>query len=310
MDNNQGTVCFKRFIYNDDIGYVELIEKMGDQYTPSEDARMSTGKGRLGPEKDSALQKRLLKDKHTSPFEGVVVKFELCVPLFVLRELDRHRTLTKITDQEVGWNPGHKGDLIDATFPEEGGRKWFSRNEMSGRYVQLPAQYYYPEEVRYQSKNNNQAGSTQTPLDGFHNALTNTFLERGRKVTEEARELYDWAVKNNIEKGLARIFNTQNQYTRIRMTGSLKNWLDFLSLRLEEGVVLHECREVALAIEYILEQHFPDVMKTWRNEVYNVVTITKNEAAIVKHLLHLMTMGAEVNPSFFTDIEKLKEKLK
>ena len=307
MGNSQGVACFKRYIYNDDIGYVELIEKMGDQYTPSEDARMSTGKGRLGPEKDSALQKRLLKDKHTSPFEGVVIKFELCVPLFVLRELDRHRTVTKIMDQEKGWAV-EDALYVDTTTPEEGGRKWFSRNEMSGRYVQLPPQYYFPKDVRYQDKNNNQAGSTTNPGYGFHTALTNTFLERGKKVTEEARELYDWAVKNNIEKGLARIFNTQNQYTRIRLTGSLKNWLDFLSLRLEEGVVLHECREVALAIQYILNDHFPDVMKTWREEVYDTVTITKTQAQAIRHMLQIM--DTEVNPSFFEDLKKLREKLK
>lgn len=289
-----------RDLYGDDIGYVSLLEAMGDEFTPAEDARTSTGKGRLGPEKDGALQRRLLKDRHTSPFEGVVLKFELCVPLFVLRELDRHRTLDKVSDGEL-------------TTPEESGRKWFSRNEMSARYVQLPNQYYYPKEVRYQDAMNKQGG-LPTPIDtpdrAFQRSLTKAFLERARKVTEEARALYDWAVQNNVERGLARICNTQNQYTRIRLTGSLKNWLDFLALRLEKGVVLHECRLVAEAIESILRAQFPSVMRTWREQVYDTVVLTRDEANAVKHLLRLAGLGAEINPTLVQDLRSAQEKLK
>ncbi len=300
-------------LYGDGVGYVSLIEAMGDEFTPAEDARMSTGRGRLGPEKDAALQRRLLQDRHTSPFEGAALKFEMCVPLFVLRELDRHRTITKITDTEVNIEKGYSiaTDRLEETItPEENGRKWFSRNEMSGRYVQLPAQYYFPKEVRYQDPKNHQAGSTQTSLDGFHRSLTNAFLERGQKLTEEARALYDWAVQNNVEKGLARIFNTQNQYTRIRLTGSLKNWLDFLVLRLEEGIVLHECREVALAVECILWTYFPTVMKDWREQVYDTVRLTRAEANAIKQMLHIAGLGAEINPTLIQDLKSAQEKLK
>jgi thymidylate synthase (FAD) len=120
-------------IYGDGVGYVHLLETLGDQYTPAEDARTSTGKGRLGPEKDKALQERLIRDGHTSPLEGVVLKFEICAPLFVVRELDRHRTLDKLSES----------DPFDVS-PEEGLRKWFARNEMSGRYIQMPDLYYHP----------------------------------------------------------------------------------------------------------------------------------------------------------------------
>ena len=51
-------------------------------------------------------------------------------------------------------------------------------------------------------------------------------------------------------------------------------------------------------------------MKTWKEQVYDTVTITKNEATAVRHLLQLMEFGADINPTFFEDIKKLKEKLK
>jgi thymidylate synthase (FAD) len=258
-------------IYGDGIGYVELLDTMGDEFTPAEDARTSTNKGRLGPEKDAKLQERLSKDGHTSPFEGVIAKVEIVAPLFVLRELDRHRTTTKLGDE----------DLALCT-PEENGRKWFARNEMSGRYVQMPNEYYHPVQVRMQSRTNKQGGGDEAA----DRALGETFRMRGIELTRQARELYDWAVENGIEKGLARIYNTQNQYTKIRLTGSLKNWLDFLYLRLP-SVVLWECRRVAESLEQLLKAKFPSPVEQWRENVYDGIRLTKTERTAIAQLLEI-----------------------
>lgn len=256
-------------IYNDGIGYVEILSIMGDDFTPAEDARTSTGKGRLGPEKDEQLQNRLLRDAHTSPFEGVLIKVEFVTPLFVLREIDRHRTLTKVSDE----------DLLEIVTPEESGRKWFARNEQSGRYIQLPDSYYHPRWVRAQSKVDKQNGDGLIP-----DVLADEFLRRGQKLTKQARELYDWATENNIERGLARIYNTMNQYTKIRMTGSLKNWCDYLALRLPEGV-LWECRVLTQALEQLLIREFPTVMAQWRANVYDIVKLTRDECEQLMSLI-------------------------
>ncbi len=250
-------------IYGDGIGYVELLDTMGDEFTPAEDARTSTNKGRLGPEKDAQLQQRLTKDGHTSPFEGVIAKVEMVVPLFVLREIDRHRTTTKLGDE----------DLALCT-PEENGRKWFARNEMSGRYVQMPDLYYHPKYVRSQSKTNKQGGGLDTV--NLDPGVAGEFLARGSELVIQARSLYNWGVEHGIEKGLARIYNTQNQYTKIRLTGSLKNWCDFLYLRLPLAV-LWECRRVAESIEAVLSRAFPSPMDQWRRNVYDTVKLTKDE---------------------------------
>ena len=254
----------------DGISYVALLDVMGDQYTPAEDARTSTNKGRLGPEKDAALQARLMDDNHTSPFEGVVVKVEFMVPLFVLRELDRHRTLTKVSDE----------DELELVTPEESGRKWFARNEMSGRYIQMPDLYYHPTVIREQSQKNKQGAADSGAVS---DEIAREFLERGRALCKEARALYDWGVANGIEKGLARIYNTQNQYTKIRLTGSLKNLFDFLSLR-KPKVVLWECRQVARALEEILDELFPEQMAYWLANVYDTVRFNRTERKMVLDL--------------------------
>lgn len=259
-------------IYGDNIGYVELLDTMGDEFTPAEDARTSTNKGRLGPEKDAQLQQRLTKDGHTSPFEGVIAKVEIVTPLFVLRELDRHRTTTKVGDEDLA-----------LVTPEENGRKWFARNEMSGRYVQMPNQYYHPLNVRSQSKTNKQGGGFELVNEGTRSE----FLFRGEGLVRDARALYDWAVEQGIEKGLARIYNTQNQYTKIRLTGSLKNWCDFLYLRLPQAV-LWECRRVAESIEQLLQGAFPSPMAQWRKNVYDTVRLTKEEASVLSDIIEEM----------------------
>lgn len=256
-------------ILGDGIAYVSLLDTMGDEWTPAEDARTSTDKGRLGPEKDSVLQRRLMKDAHTSPFEGVIAKFELCLPLFVVRELDRHRTVSK---------PGEE-DPFDFVSPEEAMRKWFARNEMSGRYIQMPNLYYHPARVRGQSRTNKQGGgqdASDVPPE-----VAAEFISRGQLITLTARELYNWAVAAGIEKGMARIYNTQNQYTKIRLTGSVKNWLDLLFLR-EPEWVLWECRQAALGIDELLSQAFPAIVQDWKENVRDGIRLTKSEAQALK----------------------------
>lgn len=286
-------------MYGDGIGYVTLVESMGDSFTPAEDARMSTGKGRLGPEKDNALQERLLKDAHTSPFEGVVVKFEICAPLFVIRELDRHRTVDKNSED----------DPFEMVLPEEGMRKWMSRNEMSGRYIQMPDLYYYPVEVRAQSKTNKQGGGT----DLVSPEVAAEFKERGLQITRSARELYSWGVEQGIEKGVARIYNTQNQYTKIRYTGSLKNWCDVMYLRLPTAV-LWECRKIALCIQNLLKERFPDPVSSWEKLVYNTSRVNRDEMNMILTALNILDnydgdMSGEEHETKNRLREKLEKKL-
>lgn len=290
-------------IYGDGIGYVALVDSMGDDYTPAEDARMSTGKGRLGPEKDAALQNRLMNDAHTSPFEGAIAKIEICMPLFVRAEMDRHRTIEKNGERE-----GLDEEPIGVEYtPEENMRKWFARNEMSGRYIQMPNDYYHPKIVRGQSKTNMQGDGNAPPVSP---EVAREFLERGMKATKEGRDLYNWAVESGIEKGLARIYNPQNQYTKIRYTGSVKNWCDMLFLRLP-NVVLWECRVAAENIEKLLQEKFPVPMRQWRENVYEAVRLSKYEAEALSRFLKRREHGSDVDdPDYLKSFESALKKLK
>jgi len=98
-------------------GYVKLVRHMGHELVPAEAARTSFGKGLKGREKDLNLIRFLLQNDHGTPFEHVVFTFEAEVPIFVARQVMRHR---------IG----------------------FSWNELSGRYKRLDGDYWLPSEER------------------------------------------------------------------------------------------------------------------------------------------------------------------
>ena len=81
-------------------GFVELFDMLprlvpvgrtADLYV-TRNARTSTGKGDKSLEEDNKLVKYLRKHQHTSPSESVVYEFRAKIPIFVSRELVRHRT--------------------------------------------------------------------------------------------------------------------------------------------------------------------------------------------------------------------------
>lgn len=73
-------------------GYVALVESWGSDERIIEAARMSTGKGFEGWEKDEKLLAYLYNNKHSTPFEMAGMIIEVKAPIFVFREWHRHRT--------------------------------------------------------------------------------------------------------------------------------------------------------------------------------------------------------------------------
>lgn len=70
-----------------DHGFVELVDKMGDDYRILQSARVSTGgNAQKGDEQDKGLIRYLFINKHLSPFEQVVFTFHVKMPIFVARQ--------------------------------------------------------------------------------------------------------------------------------------------------------------------------------------------------------------------------------
>ena len=239
-----------------DHGYIQIIRSWGSEEEIIEAARMSTNKGFLGwggdcvecgghgseffshdhgdipcskckgtgkSSGDEKLLAYLWKHKHATPFEMAGLIVEVQAPIMVFREWHRHRT--------------------------------FSFNEMSGRYVELPDMVYMPSDERMmagkQSSTNKQAsaeGFTLKEAQEYNTDLMNAYAY--------SRRYYRELLEKGVSRELARLVLPVAQYSRMRASANLRNWLAFLTLRLAPAAQ-YEIREYAQVVASLVQEHFP-----------------------------------------------------
>jgi thymidylate synthase (FAD) len=75
-----------------DKGFVRLVDYLGGDERVVQSARVSYGTGTKSYREDAGLIDYLLRHRHTSPFEQVILTFHVKLPIFVARQWIRHRT--------------------------------------------------------------------------------------------------------------------------------------------------------------------------------------------------------------------------
>lgn len=176
---------------------------------------------------DKKLLSFLYKKKHMTPFEMAGMTIEVQAPIMVFREWHRHRTQ--------------------------------SYNEMSGRYIQLPDVNYVPSIQRLMvstGTTNKQAQSTGATLLEPMAQMFQIALQAGYDAMEQG---YESALNTGVPKELARLFVTVGRYSRMRASGNLRNWLAFLTLRMDPDAQW-EIRQYANLVGNIIAKQFP---RTW-----------------------------------------------
>jgi thymidylate synthase (FAD) len=247
-----------------DHGFVELVEAWGSDESIIEAARMSTQKGFLGwgpscskcgvrivatddgpspadyergeqrgcdhddmKAGDEKLLRYLYEHKHSTPFEMAGCIIEVQAPIFIFREWHRHRTQ--------------------------------SYAEMSARYSPLPDVNYVPQVERLLMTGgaNKQAGGTGATLDA----------DTARRIQAEIKDAYaaaettyQRALATGTPKELARLILPVGRYSRMRASANLRNWLGFLTLRMDPAAQW-EIRQYANAVAGILRDRFPRTME-------------------------------------------------
>lgn len=198
-----------------DKGIVELIDRMGNDYSILRAARVSTGAEiSKGDKKDRGLIRYLYRNNHISPFSFVSFQFYFKMPIFVARQFMRHRT----------W------DI----------------NEASARYKHFEWETFIPETWRVQDTENKQHS------DGYveHQELTTQMVKGIYKKNEQA---YESMLGHNIAREQARTVMPVGQYTEFYGHINLRNLFHFLELRLHEHAQ-YEIQVYAGAVLEILEQ--------------------------------------------------------
>lgn len=216
-----------------DHGYIELVTTWGSDEDIIRAARMSTNKGFQGwgtPEApgDEKLLKYLYTNKHFTPFEMAGLIVEVQAPIFVFREWHRHRTQ--------------------------------SYNEMSGRYTELPDLYYIPsiERIQAQGKTNKQSSG-----EGLDPKVQQDAWNAIKSNTEGSRKIYEYLLKWGVAREVARLVLPVNQYSRMRASANLRNWLGFCTLRSAEGAQW-EIRQYSQAMEQIIAENFPRTYELYK----------------------------------------------
>jgi thymidylate synthase (FAD) len=171
-------------------------------------------------ERDEGLIRFLMRERHGSPFEHGYFRFLVKAPLFVVREHHRHRA-------------GH------------------SYNEWSGRYSQIEAEFYVPENVRTQV--GKPGAYTFEPVDDEIRELTRREIEDN---ATRAFQAYERLLEQGVAKEVARAVLPLSTYTKYYWSCNPRSLMHFCMLRNSESAQF-EIRQYAAAAERFLEQHMP-----------------------------------------------------
>ena len=166
---------------------------------------------------DTGLLKYLIKHKHWSPFEMASMCVEINTSRAISAQIIRHRS--------------------------------FHFQEFSQRYSEVNTVEVY--RARRQDVKNR-----QNSVDDMTTEEINWFEGAQNKVYETSIRLYRHALVKGIAKEQARMLLPMSSSTKLYMSGTLRDWIQYINLRCEEGTQA-EHREIAFKIREIFKQQLP-----------------------------------------------------
>lgn len=211
-----------------DHGKVRLLDFMGDDLAVVDAAQSSFANFSTEyDEREQRILRSLMREEHGVPFEHTTLKFRLEMPIFVARQLVKHRTSS--------WS------------------------EKSGRYSTLDIEYYVPtvNDVRSQVGKPMEYRFVTSNFD-----LAQEFLLRLQRWCNDGMENYKWALESGIAREQARLFVPIGAYTTVTWTMNLRAFLNVLHLRTDPHAQA-ETRQYALAMETLTRQLFSDTLEAF-----------------------------------------------
>jgi len=200
-----------------------LMDYMGSDITVVNAARVSFGKksnNTYTTDKDDNLIRYLAEHKHMSPFGHCFASFHVKAPIFVARQLVKHKFL-----------------------------RW---NEISRRYVDDEPELYEPDVWRGRSADKKQGSSgVVEPLESFFHADDNETT-----INEAVLALYNNLLVEGVAPEQARMVLPQSMMTEWYWSGSLDAFADMCLLRCASDTQ-QETQEVANQISRSMHKLFP-----------------------------------------------------
>lgn len=257
-----------------DHGFVALKDVMGNDAEIADAARQSYGAGTKTANEDEGLLRYMKKHRHSSPFEMLEMKFQVRLPIFVARQLIRHRTANV--------------------------------NEYSLRYS-LPAFQFYeplPEQLCHQSKQNKQGRSDTLDAEAVGLAYS-----MWREHHVDAGEIYKLLVNDSIDlaRELARLHLPVSLYTQWTWKMDLNNLMHFLSLRCDSHAQW-EIQQYANLKAAMVRRVAPMSFRAWLDYEFQAHTFSRMEMELLRryvctaiytdpsgtHPCHLQAVGGDI----------------
>ena len=196
------------------------IDHMGSDLSIVNSARVSfkTEHIEFDEVRDTRLIKFLAKHKHTSPFGHCFASFHVKAPVFVARQLVKHKFL-----------------------------RW---NEVSRRYVNDPPEFYVPE--WREAADNKKQGSGGAMGKPERKPVENKY----EQLTKGAARTYRRMLELGVCEEQARMVLPLSHMTEWYWSGSLDAFADMCRLRCKEDTQ-YETRLVADQVSTIMQDLFP-----------------------------------------------------
>ena len=241
-------------------GFVKLVGTFGSDESIESAARISYGSGTRKKTETRGLLRYLMKHKHTSPFEMCEVQFHIKLPIFIMRQIVRHRTA--------------------------------SLNEYSLRYSEAISEFYMPEDdhILPQSTTNKQGGDGEVCPENRELVKGSMEFVYGAAIDQysrfvEGNPLHGWHTGfPGLSRELSRAVLPVGNYTEVIWKCDLHNFFHFLKLRTDSHAQI-EVQDYANAMMELAEEHFPLSFEAWRDYGKDSVTVSRMEKEILKDLI-------------------------
>jgi len=229
------------------LGFVKLLDVMGDDEEVENSARISYGEGTRKVNQTRNLIRYLMRHKHTSPFEMCEVKFHLKLPIFIMRQLVRHRTA--------------------------------NLNEYSGRYSVMSDEFYLPEGdyLAKQSTTNSQGRGEVLEQQGLLQFEFN-------RIYDGASMAYQVLLEHDLSREVARALLPVANYTECIWKIDLHNFFHFVKLR-SDSHAQREIRDYSDAMYELVKPNFPLCCEAFEDYEQGATTFSKQEMEVIGELL-------------------------
>lgn len=209
---------------------VEYVQHWGNDLMVVNAARVSFGneKNQL-EDKDKKLINYLADHRHMTPFEHMGMTVKITCPLYIRSQIMRHRT--------------------------------FSYNEISRRYTGKDIECYKPSmsDYRAQSRDNKQCSSGI--LDEKSSLRCDIIMQQ---ALGDSIKAYNKLIESGLCREQARGVLPNSLITEFYMTGNLRNWIHFLSLR-ESKEAQAEVVRIAKGVRCFIDEYFEVSSKALRS---------------------------------------------